>query len=83
MNLKCFIKAYFSGTVSLPKELNEYLNNYFFKDFSVFIYMPKTPFIWQISSGVNRGFESYIIIYKWSKDNLLRLRSIYFKKEKC
>jgi hypothetical protein len=83
-NIDMFFKAYFSGRVSLSKELNEYLNNYFFKDFSdhlnLFMYMPKTPFIWHISSGTNRGFEAFIIIYKWSKDNLLRLRSVYIEQ---
>ena len=43
------------------------------------MYLPKTPFIWQLSSGPEQGFDCYIIIYKWSRDNLMRLRSVYIE----
>jgi len=81
---KGFSQAQFSSFDSLlGKEVNDYLNNHFFKDFSdhlnLFMYMPKTPFIWHLSSGVHKGFESFIIIYKWNRDNLLRLRSVYIE----
>ncbi|UCN01373.1 BREX-1 system adenine-specific DNA-methyltransferase PglX [Sulfurimonas sp. SWIR-19] len=81
---KGFSQAQFSSFDSLlGKEVNDYLNNHFFKDFSdhlnLFMYMPKTPFIWHLSSGANRGFEAFIIIYKWGRDNLLRLRSVYIE----
>ena len=56
---------------------------HFFKNFSdhlnLFMYLPKTPFIWHLSSGKEKGFEAFIIIYKWSRDNLLRLRSVYIE----
>jgi len=67
----------------LGRELDSYLQNNFFKELSdhlnLFMYLPKTPFIWHLSSGEYRGFECYISIYKWSRDNLLRLKSVYIE----
>lgn len=81
---KGFSQAQFSSFDSLlGKEINEYINNHFFKNFTehlnLFQYLPKTPFIWHLSSGKEKGFEAFIIIYKWSRDNLLRLRSVYIE----
>lgn len=68
----------------LGRPLNEYLENHFFRNLSdhlnLFMYLPKTPFIWHLSSGPYRGFECYLIIYKWSKDKLLLLKSVYVEK---
>lgn len=68
----------------LGKEINEYINNNFFADFSdhlnLFMYMPKTPFIWHITSGPRQGFDAYIIIYKWNRDKLFTLKSVYIEK---
>ena len=68
----------------LGRELNDYLNNHFFKALSdhlnLFMYLPKTPFIWHITSGPNHGFDAYIIIYKWSRDRLFLLKSVYIEK---
>ena len=68
----------------LGKEINDYLENSFFKDLSdhlnLFMYLPKTPFIWHLSSGENQGFDVYISIYTWSRDKLMRLRSVYLEK---
>lgn len=65
-------------------EINSYLEKYFFRDLAnrlnLFMYLPKTPFIWHLSSGENGGFEAYILIYKWSRDKLLRLRAVYVEK---
>jgi hypothetical protein len=65
-------------------EINTYLEKYFFRDLSnrlnLFMYLPKTPFIWHLSSGESQGFEAYISIYKWSLDKLFRLRSVYIEK---
>jgi len=65
-------------------EINTYLEKYFFRDLSnrlnLFMYLPKTPFIWHLSSGEYQGFEAYISIYKWSRDKLFRLRSVYIEK---
>jgi len=65
----------------LGRPLNEYIEQHFFKDLSdhlnLFMYLPKTPFIWHLSSGPNQGFEAYIIIYKWNRDSLFKLKSQY------
>jgi len=62
----------------LGRELDDYLKNHFFKAFSdhlnLFMYLPKTPFIWHITSGPNHGFDAYIIIYKWNRETALRNR---------
>ena len=48
--------------------------------YSAFLnFKDNTHIIWHLSSGVHGGFECYIIIYKWSRDNLLRLRSVYIE----
>jgi hypothetical protein len=81
---KGFSSAQFSSFDSvLGRSLPDYLNNYFFKELSdhlnLFMYLPKTPFIWHLSSGPEQGFDCYIIIYKWSRDKLMRLRSVYIE----
>ncbi|MBF0396858.1 MAG: Eco57I restriction-modification methylase domain-containing protein, partial [Desulfobacterales bacterium] len=68
----------------LGRPLNEYIENHFFKNFSdhlnLFMYLPKTPFIWHLSSGEYHGFEAYIIIYKWNHDSLYKLKTMYLSK---
>ncbi len=68
----------------LGKPLKEYIEQLFFKRFSdhlnLFMYLPKTPFIWHLSSGENQGFEAYIVIYKWNRDSLYKLKSKYLSK---
>ncbi|RXJ50434.1 BREX-1 system adenine-specific DNA-methyltransferase PglX [Gelidibacter gilvus] len=81
---KGFSMAQYSSFDSvLGRELTEYINNHFFKAFSdhlnLFMYLPKTPFIWHLTSGPQMGFDCYIIIYKWSRDKLFRIRSIYIE----
>ena len=44
------------------------------------MYLPKTPFIWHLSSGEHQGFEAFIIIYKWNRDSLYKLKSTYLSK---
>jgi hypothetical protein len=44
------------------------------------MYLPKTPFIWHLSSGEHQGFEAYIIIYKWNRDSLFKLKTQYLSK---
>lgn len=65
----------------LGRPLNEYIEQHFFRNLSdhlnLFMYLPKTPFIWHLSSGANQGFEAYIIIYKWNRDSLFKLKSTY------
>ncbi|WP_289021301.1 BREX-1 system adenine-specific DNA-methyltransferase PglX [Desulfobacter postgatei] len=81
---KGFSSAQYSSFDSvLGRPIHEYLNKYFFAELSdhlnLFMYLPKTPFIWHLSSGPNSGFDCYIIIYKWSRDKLMRLRSVYIE----
>ena len=61
--------------------LEKYLQERFFQQLSdhlnLFMYLPKTPFIWHLSSGSHHAIELYISIYKWSRDKLYRVRSIY------
>ncbi len=68
----------------LGRPLNENIEHHFFRNLSdhlnLFMYLPKTPFIWHLSSGENQGFEAYIIIYKWNRDSLFKLKSQYLNK---
>lgn len=61
--------------------LQRYLQERFFQQLSdhlnLFMYLPKTPFIWHLSSGEHHAIELYVSIYKWSRDTLYRVRSIY------
>ncbi|GAC14957.1 BREX-1 system adenine-specific DNA-methyltransferase PglX [Aliiglaciecola lipolytica] len=81
---KGFSTAQYSSFDSvLGRQIHDYLNKYFFAELSdhlnLFMYLPKTPFIWHLTSGPEQGFDCYIIIYKWNRDNLLRLRSVYIE----
>ncbi|GAB4176144.1 MAG: BREX-1 system adenine-specific DNA-methyltransferase PglX [Calditrichia bacterium] len=65
----------------LGRPLGEYLEHHFFKDLSdhlnLFRHLPKTPFIWHLSSGKYQGLELYTIIYKWNRDSLFKIKSQY------
>jgi hypothetical protein len=67
----------------LDDNINNYLNSHFFKDFSfhmkLFKKISATPFIWHLTSGPEQGFDCYLIIYKWNRDKLLSLRSVYIE----
>jgi type I restriction-modification system DNA methylase subunit len=81
---KNFSQAQYANfDLMLGRPLNEYLNSYFFADLAdhlnLFMYLPKTPFIWHLSSGPEHGFDCYLIIYKWSRDKLMRLRAVYLE----
>ncbi len=85
----CFSKGLTSAQIMqldglVGRQINEYVEHYFFKNFSdhlnLFMYLPKTPFIWHLSSGERQGFEAYIIIYKWNRDSLYKLKSSYLSK---
>lgn len=80
-----FTSAQFSQLDELlGRPINEYLEHHSFKDLSnhlnLFMYLPKTPFIWHLSSGSQQGFEAYIIIYKWNRDSLFKLKTRYLSK---
>lgn len=81
---KGFSTAQFSSFDSLlGRSLTDYINKFFFAELSdhlnLFMYLPKTPFIWHLTSGPEQGFDCYTIIYKWDRDNLMRLRSVYIE----
>lgn len=68
----------------LGKDINDYLEKNFFTDLcdrlNLFMYLPQTPFIWHLSAGEHGSFDAFVSIYKWSRDNMLRLRSVYVEK---
>ncbi len=68
----------------LGRSVDEYLEHHFFNQLSnhlnLFMYLPKTPFIWHLSSGQHQGFEAYILIYKWNRDSLFKLKSHYISQ---
>lgn len=85
----CFKKGFTAAQIMqldglIGRPVNEYVEHFFFKNFSdhlnLFMYLPKTPFIWHLSSGEHQGFEAYIIIYKWNRDSLYKLKSSYLSK---
>ena len=61
--------------------LERYLQERFFQQLSdhlnLFMYLPKTPFIWHLSSGPHHAMELFISIYRWNRDTLFRIRSVY------
>lgn len=65
----------------LGTPLDKYLQDKFFKQLSdhlnLFMYLPKTLFIWHLTSGPHHAIELYISIYKWSRDTLFRIKSVY------
>ncbi|AIY12094.1 BREX-1 system adenine-specific DNA-methyltransferase PglX [Cellulophaga baltica] len=65
----------------LGRSVNDYLEHHLFNQLSnhlnLFMYLPKTPFIWHLSSGQHQGLEVYILIYKWNRDSLFKLKSQY------
>ncbi|MFA3790846.1 BREX-1 system adenine-specific DNA-methyltransferase PglX [Aliiglaciecola sp. SL4] len=81
---KGFTQAQFSTfDTILGITVTDFIDKYFFSEISnllnLFLYLPKTPYIWHLTSGPMQGFDCYISIYKWSRDNLLRVRSIYIE----
>lgn len=82
---KGFTSAQFMQLDSLlGRPIDEYLEHHFFKNLSdhlnLFRHLPKTPFIWHLSSGEHQGFEAYIVIYKWNRDSLYKLKTQYLAK---
>lgn len=65
----------------LGNDFEKYLSEKYFSQLSnhlnLFNYLPKTPFIWHLSSGDHHAIELFVSIYKWSRDALFRVRSIY------
>ncbi|MDD7508368.1 MAG: BREX-1 system adenine-specific DNA-methyltransferase PglX [Prevotella sp.] len=65
--------------------LRKYLYERFFQQLSdhlnLFMYLPKTPFIWHLTSGDpasgRSAIDLYVSIYTWSRDTLFRIKSVY------
>ena len=65
----------------LGMPLDRYLRDRFFQQLSdhlnLFMYLPKTPFIWHLTSGPLHAMELFISIYKWNRNTLSRVKSVY------
>lgn len=79
-------RGYTAGQISqiinlLGLPLDRYLQERFFaqltESLNLFMYLPKTPFIWHITSGPKHAIELYISIYKWDRDALFKIKSVY------
>lgn len=63
------------------KDLDTYLRDHFFQQLSdylnLFPNMPKTPFIWHLTSGPLHALDVMVSIYKWNRNTLSRIKSVY------
>ena len=63
------------------KDLDTYLRDHFFQQLSdhlnLFMYLPKTPFIWHLTSGPLHVLDVMVSIYKWNRNTLSRIKSVY------
>lgn len=68
-------------TSLLGLSLDRFLKERFFSllcDYlNLFMFFPKTPFIWHITSGGKHALELYISIYKLNRDSLFKIKSVY------
>ncbi|MFW6016320.1 MAG: Eco57I restriction-modification methylase domain-containing protein, partial [bacterium] len=89
---RLYDKGFSSGDIKrlesmLGKNIKSYLLTKFFSDecdtLNLFMYQPKTPFIWHLSSGENHGFDVYTIIYRWNRDKILKIKSYYIDKRRA
>lgn len=65
----------------LGMPIEKYLRERFFEQLSnrlnLFMYLPKTPFIWHLTSGPLHAMELLVSIYKWDRNTLSRVKSVY------
>ena len=65
----------------LGGNIYSYLKSTFFEQLSnrlnLFMYLPKTPFIWHLSSGPLHALDLYVSIYRWDRNTLFRIKSVY------
>ena len=65
----------------LGMPLDRYLRDRFFQQLSdhlnLFMYLPKTPFIWHLTSGPLHAMELFVSIYKWNRNTLSSVKSVY------
>ena len=77
-----YTSAQFSQVCQLlGMPLDRYLRDRFFQQLSdhlnLFMYLPKTPFIWHLTSGPLHAMELFVSIYKWNRNTLSRVKSVY------
>ena len=65
------------GGGNLQRYLQERLFAQLSDHLNLFMYLPKTPFIWHLTSGSHHALELFVSIYKWNRDTLLRIKSVY------
>lgn len=69
------------GSLSLRKYLYERFFQQLSDHLNLFMYLPKTPFIWHLTSGDpasgRSAIDLYVSIYTWSRDTLFRIKSVY------
>ena len=74
-----YVISQLSNFLGLP--FDRFLSERFFKQLSdhlnLFMYLPKTPFIWHLSSGPAHALELFVSIYKWDRNKLYRIKSVY------
>ena len=74
----------FESYLKRGRTLEDWLYRDFFeahaKRFSYRTY--KGAIVWHITSGKKRGFDAFVLHHKWSKDNLKKLRTVYFSQRK-
>ena len=89
---KLYDKDFSSGDIKrlesmVGKNIKEYLLTSFFADelstLNLFRFLPKTPFIWHLTSGEKHGFDVFTIIYRWNRDKILKIKSYYIDKRKA
>ncbi len=65
----------------LGMPIAKYLRTRFFEQLSnrlnLFMYLPRTPFIWHLTSGPLHAMELLVSIYKWDRNTLSRVKSVY------
>ncbi len=74
----------FESYLKRGRTLEDWLYKDFFeahaKRFSYRTY--KGAIVWHITSGKKRGFDAFVLHHKWNKDNLKKLRTVYFSQRR-
>lgn len=65
----------------LGASLDGFFRDIFFEELcnhlNLFMFLPKAPFIWHLTSGENHALELFVSIYRWDRNVLFRIKSIY------
>lgn len=77
----CTAGQYSQFTKLLGGDIHNYLISSYFQQLSdylnLFMYLPKTPFIWHITSGPLHTLDLFTSIYRWDRNTLFRIKSVY------